>query len=210
MVVLDTRARSTVGLEENSATDQGRAIEAAERIRRASESCVLVVHHTGKSGEQRGTTAWPGAVWTDATLERSGLVMDANGDPLGCTVTVRKHKDAELPGPMSFDLVPVTLPAEWTPHLAEAQTTLAAVPTERPHPSRDPRLNGKRDDAERDAALDRWAEWLRGQHEATGRVPSRDCAEAKAWRATEDVKASATALQQVVTAIRGELEGGLR
>ena len=36
LTVLDTRARCTAGLEENSATDQGHAIAAAERIQRAS------------------------------------------------------------------------------------------------------------------------------------------------------------------------------
>lgn len=134
LLVLDTRARCTVGLEENSATDQGRAIESAERIRRAAGCTVLVIHHAGKSGTQRGTTAWPGAAWTLLTSERSGPNRNSTGDPMGITVTVEKHKDAEVPAKMSFDLEPTTVPEDWMPKLNEKQrSTLVAMPCSRSH-----------------------------------------------------------------------------
>lgn len=86
IVIFDTRARCTAGLEENSATDQGIAIEAAERIRRASNGTALVVHHSGiNGGHGRGSTAWDGAVWSDLRVTR---------DEMSAKLHVEKHKDA--------------------------------------------------------------------------------------------------------------------
>src|SRR5699024_11442273 len=64
LLVLDTRARCTVGLEENSATEQGTAIRAAELIQAANNTTVLAVHHSSRGGGAgRGSNAWDGAVW---------------------------------------------------------------------------------------------------------------------------------------------------
>jgi hypothetical protein len=134
LLILDTRHRCTVGLEENSATDQGVAIDSAERIRRAADCTVLVVHHTGANGNQRGSTAWPGAVWSELSSTRTGHVEDNGGKPMGVTITVDKHKDAEIPGPVSFDLLRQTVPEDWAPNLVERdRMTLVAVPAEEPH-----------------------------------------------------------------------------
>lgn len=85
LVVIDTRARCTVGLEENSATEQGRAIDAAEQIRAAAGCTVLVVHHSGTSTQRgRGSTAWDGAVWSDLRM---------SGEGLRATIECGKHKD---------------------------------------------------------------------------------------------------------------------
>ena len=87
LLVLDTRARCTVGLEENSATEQGVAIEAAESIRAATNGCtVWPLHHTPRSGGAgRGSNSWDGAVWSDLRMERDGM---------RATVHCAKHKDA--------------------------------------------------------------------------------------------------------------------
>lgn len=86
LLVLDTRARCTLGLEENSATEQGRAVHAAERIRAAAGCTTWAIHHTGRTGSTpRGSTAWDGAVWTDLRLA---------GDDGTAQITVEKHKDA--------------------------------------------------------------------------------------------------------------------
>jgi hypothetical protein len=61
LVVIDTLARSAEGLEENSAKDMGRFVGACDRLRRALDCAVLVVHHTGKSGKIRGSSALYGA-----------------------------------------------------------------------------------------------------------------------------------------------------
>lgn len=86
LIVLDTQARITVGLDENSAQDMGRFVEAAERLRRATKAAVLVVHHEGRVGEwMRGSTALFGAATT---------VIRAVKDDLVITVQCPKQKDA--------------------------------------------------------------------------------------------------------------------
>lgn len=85
LVIVDTRARSTVGLEENSATDQGRAIAAADQIRNAAGCTVFGVHHAARNGTAgRGSNAWDGAVWSDLHME---------GDGLQGKIRCAKHKD---------------------------------------------------------------------------------------------------------------------
>jgi hypothetical protein len=66
LVVLDTQARMTVGLEENSAKEMGVFIEAVRAIREATGACVLTVHHTGRQGgDARGSSAIDGAQHTE-------------------------------------------------------------------------------------------------------------------------------------------------
>jgi hypothetical protein len=85
LLVLDTRARCTVGLEENSATEQGKAIEAAESIRRANACSVWGIHHSPREGNAgRGSNAWDGGVWSDLRMKKEGLQA---------TVHCGKHKD---------------------------------------------------------------------------------------------------------------------
>ncbi len=98
LTVLDTRARCTLGLEENSATEQGVAIAAAERIQRASGGTVLGVHHTGRNGDAgRGSNAWDGAVWSDLRLR---------GAELRCQVHCAKHKEVPDGCEHHYRLVP--------------------------------------------------------------------------------------------------------
>ncbi|MGE5696833.1 MAG: AAA family ATPase, partial [Candidatus Sericytochromatia bacterium] len=85
LLVLDTRARCTLGLEENSATQQGLAIDAADSIRSAAGCTVLGVHHCSRTGTAgRGSNAWDGAVWSDLRMEGGGRQA---------TVHCEKHKD---------------------------------------------------------------------------------------------------------------------
>jgi hypothetical protein len=86
LLVLDTRARCTLGLDENSATEQGKAVHAAEAIQRAVSGCtVLAVHHTSRAGTAgRGSNAWDGAAWTDLRI---------SGEELTAKLHCQKHKD---------------------------------------------------------------------------------------------------------------------
>lgn len=62
LIVIDTQARITVGLEENSADQMGILINAVGQLKRATGACVLVVHHTGRDGKNaRGSSALDGA-----------------------------------------------------------------------------------------------------------------------------------------------------
>lgn len=66
MIIFDTFARMSVGLEENSATEVGKAIKRFDQIRQLTKAGVLVVHHTGKVGTSgRGSSALNGALDTE-------------------------------------------------------------------------------------------------------------------------------------------------
>lgn len=57
LVIIDTFARSAVGVEENSSRDMGLYLAATDRIRDELDCAVLIVHHTNKSGGIRGSSA---------------------------------------------------------------------------------------------------------------------------------------------------------
>jgi hypothetical protein len=69
LIVIDTLARSVPTADENSAKDMGQVVLNADRLRRATGACVLVVHHTGRDEARgmRGSTVLEGAM--DTTLE---------------------------------------------------------------------------------------------------------------------------------------------
>lgn len=92
-VVIDTQARVTLGLEENSNTDMGRYVAAVDAIKAATGACVLTVHHTGRNGKDaRGASALDGAQDAELKIEKAGqysvkLIMDkqkdqAEGEPI--------------------------------------------------------------------------------------------------------------------------------
>lgn len=102
LVVIDTQARVTVGLEENSAKEMGVFVEAAERIRAATGACVMPVHHTGRAGgDARGSSALDGAQGTELKVVRQ--------DGMTGVLKVEKQKDLEERPemPLHFDRVVV-------------------------------------------------------------------------------------------------------
>ncbi len=111
LLVLDTRARCTLGLEENSATEQGEAVDAADRIRAAAGCTVWGIHHTGRNGSTpRGSTAWDGAVWTDLRLKaEDGTVA----------IKTEKHKDAPSGKTFEYRMVSHTVSEKLMPGVAE-------------------------------------------------------------------------------------------
>lgn len=88
LIVLDTQARATIGLDENSNTDMSYFAAQADRLRAASGGCVLVVHHmgAGTTGRARGATALDGAQDTELRIVRTG--------PLTLELHTDKQKDA--------------------------------------------------------------------------------------------------------------------
>lgn len=113
LVVVDTQARVTVGIEENSAKDMGEFVHAVEQLRQATGACVLVVHHTGKSGQLRGSTALEGAATTIIHTEKDDDLI---------TVECRKQKDAAEFTEFDLRLTPHGPSAVLTPALREAET----------------------------------------------------------------------------------------
>lgn len=62
LVVIDTLARYTPGMNENSAEDMGLFVQVASRIKDETGACVVIVHHTTKDdGTERGSSALRGA-----------------------------------------------------------------------------------------------------------------------------------------------------
>lgn len=57
MVIIDTVARCMPGLDENSTRDMGMFISQVDRIRNLLGCGILLVHHTGKDGKMRGSSA---------------------------------------------------------------------------------------------------------------------------------------------------------
>ncbi|AYD82050.1 DNA polymerase/primase [Mycobacterium phage Saguaro] len=76
LVIFDTFARMSAGLEENSATDVGRAVRRFDKLKELTNAGVCVVHHTGKHTPEvaRGSSALNGA------LDSELLVRDATWD----------------------------------------------------------------------------------------------------------------------------------
>lgn len=101
MIIIDTFARAAVGLEENSATDVGKAIARFDQVRKATNTGLLVVHHTGKAGSSgRGSSALNGALDTELLLtEGQWWDRDADGPPPGrpLELWVTKQKNAPQP-----------------------------------------------------------------------------------------------------------------
>jgi hypothetical protein len=100
LIIIDTFARASVGLEENSATDVGKAIRRFDDVRKATGSGLMVVHHTAKSSSSgRGSSALNGALDTELLIEEGNWWDDEDGvcpgRPLSMRVT--KQKNAAAP-----------------------------------------------------------------------------------------------------------------
>jgi hypothetical protein len=77
LIIIDTQARVTVGVEENSSRDMGRFVDALEVIRRACGACILVIHHEPRNGENlRGSSALEGVATTVLRVAKDGDVVE--------------------------------------------------------------------------------------------------------------------------------------
>lgn len=94
LIVIDTLAHALCGGDENSAQDVSAFNAGVQALIAHTGACVLVIHHPGKSGTLRGSTALLGAVDTELRIE--------NG-----RVAAEKQRDIELGPPAAFKLVPV-------------------------------------------------------------------------------------------------------
>jgi hypothetical protein len=98
LIVLDTQARISVGMEENSNTEMGQLVERIEQLRRACGACVLTIHHTGRDGDHlRGAVAIDGAATTTIKVEKDAEIL---------TISNPKQKDAAEFDPFRLRLVP--------------------------------------------------------------------------------------------------------
>lgn len=96
LVIIDTLARNMVGGDENSAKDMGLFVSGCDVIRFEAGAAVSIVHHTGRSGAYRGSSALFAA--SDSWIEF------ANDDGL-ITVSCGKAKDWKPFTPRYYRLV---------------------------------------------------------------------------------------------------------
>lgn len=98
VVVFDTLARASVGLDENQATDMGKAVRRFDRLRKIGVA-VIIVHHSTKAGDgPRGSSALSGSLegelllrlgnWWDETLD---------GEPPGKILEMHVNKQKNGP-----------------------------------------------------------------------------------------------------------------
>jgi hypothetical protein len=80
LIVVDTQARVTVGVEENSNKEMGTFVHQAEELRKAAGACVILVHHVGSGSSRDGTVI---------------------------TLTCQKNKDGAEWDPVEFFMTPV-------------------------------------------------------------------------------------------------------
>lgn len=109
LVIFDTLARMSSGLDENSATDMGNAITIFDKLKRTTGAGVLYVHHTTRGTTHgRGTTALRGALDSEVlvtdtmpdgkpfAVNEAGTPVDSEGNPYPgkpLTVMVTKQKN---------------------------------------------------------------------------------------------------------------------
>jgi hypothetical protein len=109
LIIVDTQARVTVGVEENSNTEMGRVVDRMEQLRGASGACVLLVHHTGHDSDRgRGATAVKGALQTELGVERRGKTLE----DITVTLKTGKQKDDEELDDVVFGLHQIMLAGE--------------------------------------------------------------------------------------------------
>jgi RecA-family ATPase len=101
-VFVDTVARSLVGADENSATELGLWVAAADSVKTHCRCALVGVHHSGKDSSRgmRGSSALLGAVDTSLVVTKDeGFV----------TMRCEKQKDAEPADEHVFEMQEITL-----------------------------------------------------------------------------------------------------
>ena len=81
MIIFDTFARMSLGIEENSATEVGRAVVRFDQVRRLTNAGVLIVHHTAKGNPTagRGSSALNGALDSELLVSDGQWEFDELG-----------------------------------------------------------------------------------------------------------------------------------
>lgn len=103
LVIIDTMARAAVGIEENSAKEVGEVVAGCDYIMRELDCGMLLVHHTGKDGKYRGSSALFGACDSIIAQQKlDGIIYLYNDDEHG-----GKNKHFEAYAMRKLKLVPV-------------------------------------------------------------------------------------------------------
>lgn len=112
LVIVDTQARVTLGVEENSNTEMGRIVDRFDQMRITTGACIAIVHHTGHVGEHgRGASAVKGALQSELHISRKG---DKIPNTI-LTIKSGKQKDEDQDGDFQFGLKKISLDDEYKP-----------------------------------------------------------------------------------------------
>jgi len=126
LIVVDTLHRFLSG-DENSAQDAKTMLDACSKLMSQFGCSVILVHHTGVSGEAqhraRGSSAWRGALDIEISIT-------PGSDIKPITITQKKNKDAEESEPVLVDLEPVKLPG-WYDEDGEQVTSAVIVASDK-------------------------------------------------------------------------------
>lgn len=81
LIVFDTQASSTVGLDENSATDMGKMVDRLRALSEATGGLVMLVHHTGyDTSHSRGSTAVYAGMDVELSVSKDGDSVVVRGE----------------------------------------------------------------------------------------------------------------------------------
>jgi hypothetical protein len=80
LIVIDTQAQCSVGLDENSPKEMNEFVAMVDTLRQVTGACVLSVHHTGKSGDIRGSTVMRGQATTVLKCSIDGELITLSGE----------------------------------------------------------------------------------------------------------------------------------
>ena len=118
LIVFDTLAYLTFGLEENSNSDMMLAVKRLSDLREKTGASIMVVHHTGKEGDSmRGATSILGACDTVFRLDKDQQVKGQ------ARLHMTKQKDAEAwPGHLGIQTADYTVAYD---HKGRKKTSLA-------------------------------------------------------------------------------------
>lgn len=128
LVVIDTLARYSIGLEENSVKDMGEFIAIADEIRQRTGACVLLIHHNARgTGRERGSTSIRGAMDGLFILDKVEDREAAERGVYRVELTLDRLKDESSGGkPLGVELSAVNLGVD--PDDNMPITSLARVP----------------------------------------------------------------------------------
>ena len=109
LVIFDTQARITVGIEENSSKEMGLVVERMDALRSATKACCTLIHHQGLQGDHgRGSTSVKGAMQTEIRVTKKGK----KGPDARVVVSSDKQKDDEELDDVVFEIEVVQLDGE--------------------------------------------------------------------------------------------------
>lgn len=102
LIVFDTLARCTLGLDENDTRDMNSVVHALNTIHAKTKASTLVIHHSGKDARKgaRGSMALLGAVDLEIRVTAKGGII---------RVECANSRDQEAFKPISFELEAVTI-----------------------------------------------------------------------------------------------------